>query len=88
MGHQQNYRQSKGIDNNLGEGSSILLFHTMKSAHKLDQEVLAHRPDIFERRLKQVLGKDDANSVIDSILKEIIKEVEFSLTDNSLDNKR
>jgi hypothetical protein len=74
---------SKGIDNNLGEGSSILLFQTLKSAYKLKQDAIVHRPNIFEERLMRVLGKDDANSVINSIFEEIIKEVEFGLIDDN-----
>jgi hypothetical protein len=74
---------SKGIDKNLGEDSSILLFQTLKSAYKLNQDSIVDRPDVFEERLKRVLGKDDANSVINSIFEEIIREVEFGLTDNN-----
>jgi hypothetical protein len=74
---------SKGIDNNLGEGSAVLLFQTLKSAYKLKQDTIVSKPDLFEERLKHVLGKDDANSVINSIFEEIIKEVEFGLTGNN-----
>ena len=74
---------SKGIDNNLGEGSSVLLFQTLKSAYKLRRDAIVRKPTVFEERLKRVLGKDDANSVINSIFEEIIKEVEFSLTGNN-----
>jgi hypothetical protein len=73
---------SKGIDNNLGEGSGVLLFQTLKSAYKLKQDTIVSKPDLFEERLKHVLGRDDANSVINSIFEEIIKEIEFGLTDN------
>jgi len=71
---------SKGIDKNLGEGSAVLLFQTMKSAYKLNQDVIVYKPSIFEETLKRLLDKDDANSVIDSIFEEIIREVAFSLT--------
>jgi len=74
---------SKGIDNNLGEGSAVLLFQTLKSAYKLKQDTIVSKPDLFEERLKHVLGKVDANSVINSIFEEIIKEVEFGLIDNN-----
>jgi hypothetical protein len=78
---------SKGIDNNLGEGSSVLLFQTMKSAYKLKQEAIVSRPDVFEEILKKLLSKDDANSVINSIFEEIIKESRFTLI-GSTSNKR
>ena len=78
---------SKGIDNNLGEGSSTLLFQTMKSAYKLKQDAIINTPITFEEVLRKLLGKDDANPVISSIIEEIIKEVQFSLTGNS-SNKR
>jgi hypothetical protein len=71
---------SKGIDNYLGEGTSVLLFQTMKSAYKLNQNSIVHLPDSFEEILKKLLGKEDASSVIHSILAEIIKEVEFTYT--------
>ena len=76
----------KGIDTNLGEGSAILLFHAMKSAYKLNQDAIVFRPAIFEETLKRLLSRGYANSVIDSIFEEIIKEVAFSLTGSS--NKR
>jgi len=78
---------SKGIDKNLGEGSAVLLFQTMKSAYKLNQDVIVYKPSIFEEALKRILDKDDANYVIDSIFEEIIREVAFSLTGSS-SNKR
>jgi hypothetical protein len=78
---------SNGIDNNLGKDSSVLLFQTMKSAYKLKPDSIVYRPAIFEETLKRVLGKDDANSVINSIFEDIIKEADFSLTGNS-SNKR
>jgi hypothetical protein len=79
---------SKGIDKNLGEGSSILLFQTMKSSYKLNRNVIVSRPDIFEETLKQLLDKEEAKSVIDSIFQEIIKEVAFHLTSNNSLDKR
>ncbi|HYZ49305.1 MAG TPA: hypothetical protein VE593_00350, partial [Nitrososphaeraceae archaeon] len=78
---------SKGIDNNLGEGSSILLFQTMKSIYKLNQDAIIKRPAIFEATLKKLLSKDDANSVLNSIFEEIVKEARFPLT-GSTANKR
>jgi hypothetical protein len=33
---------SNGIDNNLGEGSAVLLFQTLKSAYKLNQDAIIH----------------------------------------------
>ncbi|HJT48019.1 MAG TPA: MEDS domain-containing protein [Nitrososphaeraceae archaeon] len=74
---------SKGIDKNLGEGSSILLFQTLKSAYKLNQDSIVQSAARFEETIKKLLGKDDAESVIKSIFGEIIKEVEFSLNGNS-----
>jgi hypothetical protein len=74
---------SKGIDKNLGEGSSILLFQTLKSAYKLNQDSIVQSAARFEETIKKLLGKDDANSVINSIFGEIIKEVEFSLNGDS-----
>jgi hypothetical protein len=71
---------SKGIDNYLGEGTSVLLFQTMKSAYKLNQNSIVHLPARFEEILKKLLGKEDASPVIHSILAEIIKEVEFTYT--------
>ena len=71
---------SKGIDDNLGEGASVLLFQTMKSAYKLNQNSIVHLPARFEETLKKLLGEEDARSVIHSILAEIIKEVEFTYT--------
>jgi hypothetical protein len=78
---------SKGTDNNLGEGSSVLLFQTMKAAYKLNQDDIIYRPIIFEETLKKLLSKDDVNSVINSIFEEIIKEAGFTLI-GSTSNER
>lgn len=79
---------SKGIDNNLGEGSSVLLFQTMKSVYKLNQDAIVYRPTTFEETLKKLLSKDDANSVINSIFEEIIKESRFTLIGSTSNKKR
>ncbi|MBV9668256.1 MAG: MEDS domain-containing protein [Nitrososphaeraceae archaeon] len=71
---------SKGIDNNLGEGASVLLFETMKSAYKLNQNSIVHLPTSFEETLKKLLGKEDASLVIHSILAEILKQEGFTYT--------
>jgi hypothetical protein len=78
---------SKGIDNNLGEGSSVLLFQTMRAAYKLNQDDIIYRPIIFEETLKKLLGKDDVNSLINSIFEEIKKEAGFTLI-GSTSNER
>ena len=59
----------------------------MKSAYKLNQDAIVYRPTIFEETLKKLLSKDDANSVINSIFEEIIKEARFTLIGSS-SNKR
>ena len=70
---------SKGIDKKLGEGSATLLFQTMKTVYKLNQDIVVSKPVVFEDKLKRLLGNnDDANSVIYSIFEEIIKEVAYS----------
>jgi hypothetical protein len=73
---------SKGIDNSLGDGSAILLFETMMSVFKLNKDTIVSRPAILEEKLEQMLRKHYADSVIDSISKEIIKEVEFTHMSN------
>jgi hypothetical protein len=65
--------------------SIYLIFY--KSAYKLKRDAIVRKPTVFEERLKRVLGKDDANSVINSIFEEIIKEVEFGLTTNGSNSK-
>ena len=70
---------SKGIDKKLGEGSATLLFQTMKTVYKLNQDIVVSKPAVFEDKLKRLLdNSDDANSVIYSIFEEIIKEVAYS----------
>jgi chorismate mutase len=59
----------------------------MKAAYKLNQDAIVYNPGRFEEILRRVLGKDDANSVINSIFEEIIKEAGFTLI-GSNSNKR
>jgi hypothetical protein len=69
---------SKGIDKKLGEGTATLLFKTMRTVHKLDQDVIVPRPVVFEGILKSLMGEDSADLAIDSIRKEFIEHMSFS----------
>jgi hypothetical protein len=44
---------SRGIDKRLGDGSAILLFQSMKSRYKLDQDIIVSRPVMFEGIIKK-----------------------------------
>jgi len=68
---------SKGIDKSLGEGSATLLFQTMRTIYKLNQDVVISRPVVFEATLKRLVGNDQQVSVMDSISKEIIERIMF-----------
>jgi len=69
---------SNGIDKSLGEGSATLLFQTMKTIHKLNQDVVVSRPVVFESILKRLLGNDQqVYQVMDSISKQIIEKIVF-----------
>lgn len=68
---------SKGIDKRLGEGSAILLFQTMKTGYKLDQDIIVSRPVVFEGILKRLVSEESAN-VIDSIREEFNEHISFS----------
>jgi hypothetical protein len=69
---------SKGIDKKLGEGTATLLFKTMRTVHKLDQDTIVPRPVAFEGILKSSMGEDSADPVIDSIREEFIEHMSFS----------
>src|SRR5215831_19323782 len=70
---------SKGIDKSLGEGSATLLFQTMNTVHKLNQDVIVARPVVFESVLKRLLGNDQqVYQVMNSISKQIIEKIGFS----------
>jgi hypothetical protein len=71
---------SKSIDKSLGEGSATLLFQTMKTVHKLNQEVVVSSPVVFEAMLKRLLGDDgQVYPVMDSISKQIIEKIVFRM---------
>ena len=57
-----------GIDKSLGEGSATLLFQTMKTIHKLNQDVVASRPVVFESKLKRLLGNDQQVYLVCSLI--------------------
>jgi hypothetical protein len=76
---------SKGIDKSLGEGSATLLFQTMNTIHKLNQDVIVARPVVFESVLKRLLGNDQqVYQVMDSISKQIIEKIRFSKGSHSM----
>jgi hypothetical protein len=62
---------SKGIGKGLGEDSATLLFQSMKSAYKFDQDIVVSIPIIFERVLKRLVGEDSADLVINFIHEEV-----------------
>ena len=69
---------SKSIDKSLGEGSATLLFQTMKTVHKLNQDVVVSSPVVFEAILKRFLGNDgQVYHVMDSISKQVIEKIVF-----------
>jgi hypothetical protein len=68
----------KGIDKSLGEGSATLLFQTMNTTYKLDQDIVVSRPVVFEAILKRLLGNnEDVHHVLDSIYNQIIEKIIF-----------
>lgn len=69
---------SKGIEKRLGDGSAILLFHTMRSRHKLDQDIIVSKPVVFEGILKRIVGEESVDPVIESIRKEFVEQISFN----------
>jgi hypothetical protein len=63
---------SRGIDKELGDDSGTLLFQSMKTRHKFNQDAIVSRPIVFEGILKGLVGEDSADLVIDSICREFI----------------
>jgi hypothetical protein len=66
-----------GIDMELGPGSTVLLFQTLKTIHKLDQDAIVTRPIVFEGSLQRVLGEDSAKAVIDCIFQQFSERISF-----------
>ena len=65
----------KGIDRKLGEDSAILLFQTMKTVHKLNQDVIVSEPVVFEGTLRRIGGEESGDTVVDSIREEFVKRL-------------
>jgi hypothetical protein len=61
----------------LGPGSTVLLFQTLKTIHKLDQGAIVTRPIVFEGSLQRVLGEDSAKAVIDCIFQQFSERISF-----------
>jgi hypothetical protein len=65
----------RGFEEILGEGSSRLLFATLKLIYKIDEGRIISDPDVFFEKLNKMIGRNAANKVIPRISQHIISEV-------------
>jgi hypothetical protein len=65
----------RGFEEILGEGSSRLLFATLKLIYKIDENRIISDPDVFFEKLNKMIGRNAARIVNPSISQHIISEV-------------
>ncbi len=65
----------RGFEEILGEGSSRLLFATLKLIYKIDEERIMYDPDAFFEKLNKMIGRNAASIVIPRISQHIISEL-------------
>ena len=63
-----------GVEKVLGMGSAKLVFQTMKMVYRLDEKAIISNPNIFEEKLRKVLGH-----VSESVLKSVSEQVRLLL---------
>jgi hypothetical protein len=63
-----------GVEKVLGAGSAKLVFQTMKMVYRLDEKAIISNPNIFEEKLRKVLGH-----VSESVLKSVSEQVRLLL---------
>jgi hypothetical protein len=68
---------ASGIDNELGEGASALLFNTMKARFGLNEDAIVSQPEAFEDTMSKMLGDGSTDHITTSILKEINDAIAF-----------
>lgn len=57
------------IDQSLGKETSDLIFKTLKLVYKIDEEVIVSNPELFEEKIRKMLGDSAAEAVIKAISK-------------------
>ena len=62
-----------GTDNILGEGSSSLLFETMKLVYGIEPSIIPSQLDNFEILAQRVMGRKASQAVISEIIAEVEK---------------
>jgi hypothetical protein len=63
-----------GVEKVLGAGSAKLVFQTMKMIYRLDEKAIISNPNVFEEKLRKVLGQ-----VSESVLKSVSEQVRLLL---------
>ena len=59
------------IERALGSGANYLIFRTLDLIYKIKEDAIISQPSVFEDKLRKILGKSVAQSLVDSIAKEI-----------------
>ena len=59
-----------GVEKVLGPGSAKLIFQTMKMIYRLDEDVIVSNPNVFEEKLRKVLGRS-AEAVLRSVSEQV-----------------
>ena len=63
-----------GVEKVLGAGSAKLVFQTMKMVYRLDEKAIISNPNVFEEKLRKVLGH-----VSESVLKSVSEQIRLLL---------
>lgn len=64
----------KGLEKTVGAATAKLMFESMKSVYKIDEQVIISRPEIFENALGKMFA-DSADAILDAIKREMIAAV-------------
>lgn len=67
----------EGFDRMLGEGTSNLIFKTLKLCYKIDEEMVISQPQLFEDKVRRISG-DSADTVFETITGALRKEIAFN----------
>lgn len=69
----------EGMDRVLGKGTANLIFKTLQLVYKVDPEqTIIFQPDVFEEKLRKIMGDSIAKLLFDVLADALRKEVSFN----------
>ncbi len=76
---------NNGINKALGQKGAKIVLGNLKAIHDLDENMIVAHPEIFEERLRRMMGQSTAEKILKSIAEELEGKMKFYAYKNNED---